>query len=297
LSELCYLPSFTRVVLSGAYVIHVAVPAELAGRCAAVYRALQEAGLFTELEILSFEEMRNPPMKTDYFDFIRGTWSFDWASARTKGTKLPLSAAQKVEKYDKADLLILKELDIDAGRSLVKMAENVKLPLSTLEFHYRDHVQARGLIKGYRLVWQGTRYDREQEMAVSRKDLYIELTVLLKDGTQGEIAELMFLLNSTPFLWSEAYGPAYCAETFLPNHEYNAFLEFLRDFANKVGDRLQIFVMDQSQALRFVISYPLFDGESKKWQLDAAAVMRTLGGLAPMSGGVDHPSLDEQRWA
>jgi len=292
LGELCYLHSFTRVMLRGEYVIHVAVPSELAEGCAAVYKALQGAGVFTELEVLAFEEMRNPPMKPEFFDFVRGTWSFDWASARGKDTKLPLSVRPRVEKYDKVDLLILKELDIDAGRKLVKMVENVKVNLNALEFHYREHVLARGLIKGYRLVWQGTHYDLEHDRAVSRKDVYIELTILLKDCTQGEAAELMLLLNRTPFIWSEAYGSAYCAEVFLPNYAYVAFLEYIDDFANRVGEKLRIFVMDQSQAVRFVISYPLFDGETKKWRLDATAVLKTLGSLAPnvRDTGADSPS-------
>jgi hypothetical protein len=287
LCELCYLHSFTRVLLSGGYVIHVAVPSELADRCAAVYKALHESGLFEELEILEFEQMRNPPMKPESFDFVMGTWSFDWNSASEKDTKLPLSAKPKVEKYDRVDLLVLKELDIDASRSLVKMVENVKVSLNALEFHYRDHVKARGLIKGYRLVWQGTRYDRERGSVVSRKDLYIELTILLKDGTREEVAELMLLLNRTPFLWSEAYGAAYCAEVFLPNYAYVGFLEYLDDFANRVGEKLRVFVMDQSHALRFVVQYDLFDGESRKWLLDERAVLKTLGSLAAVGGAAD----------
>jgi hypothetical protein len=189
-----------------------------------------------------------------------------------------------VEKYDRVDLLILKELDIDASKTLVKMVENVKVSLSALEFHYREHVNARGLIKGYRLVWQGTKYDREQEMAVSRKEFYIELTILLKDGTREEVAELMLLLNGTPFLWSEACGAAYCAEIFLPNHMYVGFFEYIDAFANRAGERLRIFVMDQSHALRFVVQYDLFDGGSRKWLLDAQAVLKTLGSLAPAVG-------------
>jgi hypothetical protein len=281
LSELCYLHSFTRVMLGGEYVIHVAAPSELAERCAAVYRAIQEAGLFVKMEILAFDEMRNPPMKPEFFDFVRGTWSFDWTSAQGKAMKLPLSAKPRVDKYDKVDLLILKELDKDAGRTLVKMAANVMVNLNALEFHYREHVKARGLVKGYRLVWQGTRYDLEQERAFSRKDIYIELTILLQGGTRGELAELMLLLNRTPFIWSEAYGSAYCAEVFLPNYAYIRFLEHIDEFANRVGEKLRIFVMDQNQAMRFVISYSLFDGESKRWQLNDEAVLKTLGSLAP----------------
>ncbi|HYW85420.1 MAG TPA: hypothetical protein VFB30_19335, partial [Spirochaetia bacterium] len=284
LRELCYLHSFTRVMLTGEYVIHVAVPSELAERCAAVYKALHELGVFKELEIFEFEQMRNPPMKPEFFDFVRGTWSFDWSSARAKGTKLPLSVRPKVEKYDRVDLLILKEFDIDASKTLVKMVENVKVSLKGLEFHYRGHVKSRGLIKGYRLVWQGTKYDQEQRRAVSRKDFYIELTILLKDGTREEVAELMLLLNGTPFLWSEAYDAAYCAEVFIPNYAYIGFLEYIDEFANSVGEKLRIFVMDQSHALRFVIAYDLFDGVSRKWLLDEQAVLNALGNMAPVVG-------------
>jgi hypothetical protein len=282
LSDLCYLRGYTRVMLGGEYVIHVAVPSELVEGCAAVYTALQEAGLFSELEILEFEEIRNPPMKPESFDFIRGTWSFDWNTALTKGMKLPLSGKPKVEKYDKVDLLIMKELDIDASRRMVKMAENLKMNLNALEFHYREHVKARGLIKGYRLVWQGTRYDQEQKKTVSRNDLYIELTILLKDGTRDEVAELMLLLNKTPFLWSEAYGSAYCAEVFLPNYAYVEFLGYIDEFANRVGEKLRVFVMDQNQAISFVISYSLFDAESKRWRLDPTTVTKALTDLAPL---------------
>jgi hypothetical protein len=283
MSDLCYLRSFTRTMLTGEYIIHVAVPSELTEECAAVYMALHEAGLFTELEILPFEEMRNPPMKPESFDFLQGTWSFEWDSVQERGVKMPLSGRPKVERYDRVDLLILKEFDIDAGRKLVKMAENLKVSLNALEFHYREHVQGRGLVKGYRLVWQGTRYDFEQERVISRKDVYIELTILLKDCTQGEVAELALLLNKTPFLWSEVYGSAYCAEVFLPNDAYTDFLEYLDEFANRAGDKLRIFIMDQSHALRFVMPYSLFDGESKRWRLSESAVLGTLGNLAPLA--------------
>jgi DNA-binding Lrp family transcriptional regulator len=295
LCEYCYLHSFTRVLLTGKYVIHVAVPSELAGRCSAVYQSLHGSGLFTEMEILEFDEMRNPPMKPELFDFVRGTWSFDWDSVRAKDMELPSGARSKVERYDRVDLLILKELDIDASRTLVKMAENVKLNLNAVEFHYRDHVKARGLIKGYRLVWQGTKYDREQRKVVSKKEFYIELTILLKDGSHEEVVELMSLLNKTPFLWSEAHGTAYCAEVFLPHYAYEGFMEYIDGFATSVGGKLSVFVMDQSRAMRFVLQYDLFDAESRRWLLDPHAVSKALEALKTMAGKERRPAEGESK--
>ena len=285
LADLCYLHSYTRVMLRGTYLVHIAVPRELAERCEGIYKDLQRKGLFKELEVFAFDEMRNPPMKPEGFDFVRSTWSIDWSSTKPTDSKFPLSVVRQTERYDRTDLLILKELEIDAGRTLVKMVNNVDVSLNALEFHHRDHVQARGLIKGYRLVWQGTRYDFSQQRPVSRSD-YVELTILLEGGTRDEMTELMALLNSTPFLWSEAYGAAYCAEIFVPTYEFVGLLAYLDKFASKVGERFRIFTMDQNQAVRFVICHGLFDGESKKWLLDSRSVMSALRHLAPSIGSI-----------
>ena len=280
LSELCYLHSFTRVALRGTYVIHVAVPAEFQEACSAVYQDLKGAGLFTELEVLAFDEMTNPPMKPEHYDFVRGRWTFDWGRVGASDSRLPLNIRPRVEKYDRTDLLVIKELEIDAGQSLVRMADTLKVNLSGLEFHYRDHVKGRGLVKGYRLVWQGTLREEEPERTGQREP-YLELTLLLRGGTREEVAELMRLLNALPFLWSEAYGSAYCAELFLPMQMYGSLLQYLDAFANKVGRKLEVYTMDQANALRFVISYRLFDGESRRWRLDPGAVLAALGQLAP----------------
>jgi hypothetical protein len=94
------------------------------------------------------------------------------------------------------------------------------------------------LVKGYRLIWQGTRYDFSSERTVSRKDVYIELTILLKECSQSEKTELMLLLNKTPFLWSQAYSSAYCAEVFLPDYAYNDLPEYIGEFASRLGANL-----------------------------------------------------------
>jgi len=283
MAELGYLHSFTRILLSEDYVVHVAVPAELKENCIAGYRALRDEGLFSELKVLEFDEMRNAPMQPRFFDFVKGVWSFDWAAGESKVTKLPLSIPPRVVSYDKIDLLILKEFEIDAGRTLARIAANVGVNLNALEFHCREHVMPRGLIKGYRLVWQGTNYDPIQKESVSRKDLYIELTILLTDCEKGDVAELMLLLNSTPFLWSEAYSQSsYCAEIFAPNYAYQALLEHIDKFAKRVGEKLHIYIMDQSEAMRFVIGYPMFDGEARKWRrVNPTSVLSAVEKIRP----------------
>ena len=45
---------------------------------------------------------------------------------------------------------------------------------------------------------------------------------------------------------------------------------------------MRILVMDQSRAVRFVISHPLFDGSAKKWRLSETDVLNSVGSLVPI---------------
>jgi len=288
MSELCYLHSFTRTILSHEYIIHVVVPKEHLGRCASLFKRFHEIGLFTQLKVLEFGEVRNPPMKAEYYDFSTGRWSFDWPPKEGKALSFMSSTRQEIEKYDKLDLLILKELEIDANRTVVKMAENVQANVKTLEFHYVDHVEARGLIKAYRVTWPGSRYDFNLDKAILKKHRYTEVAILLEGATKIENAELISLLNKTPFLWCEAVEPNYWAELFVPANSYIEFLEYIGDFAGSVGDKMKVLDMDQGRALRFTISYKLFDNESRTWRLDSEDVINRFENLISRirTGGV-----------
>jgi hypothetical protein len=279
LSESCYLRSFTRTIIEHEYIIHVAVPKQLKQACSAEFKRFRDAGLFTECRIYEFEEFRNPPMKAEFYNFPDETWKFQWPEPGDEKPTFALKTNERTEKYDRFDLLILKELEIDANRRLVQISERVGVPARMLRFHYLNHVEMRNLVRAYRVSWPGSRYDFERGKTITRKDHYVEATILLEGANKSENAELRVLLNRLPFLWSEAVGPNYCAEVFVPNHLYIGFLEYLEDFAGRVGEKMKVLVMDQDRALRFTISYKLFDAETKNWRLDRDGVNMVLDDL------------------
>jgi DNA-binding Lrp family transcriptional regulator len=147
MSEFCYLHSFTRNILSQEYTIHIVVPMQLKEESALLFRKLREVGLFTEVKVLEFAEVRNPPMKAEYYDFGNESWEFEWPQ-RDLEHPIPFSVKhEEVEKYDRYDLLILKELEKDASRNLIKMADNVQVSFRVLQAHYLNHVAGRGLVR------------------------------------------------------------------------------------------------------------------------------------------------------
>jgi DNA-binding Lrp family transcriptional regulator len=288
MSDLCYLKGFQRLVFDGSYIIQVAVPASLTGECVELYSTFQQMGLFAELEINQFEEMRNAPMRPDYYDFATGSWSYDWPKLDVMGPNLVPSEKSEVEPYDRVDLLILKELDADARRTLVTISKNVCVGYKTIHRHYADHVLDRGLIRGYRILWQGSRYDFKREKAMTKKHRYIESAIFLQGATEGEKAELMSLLNNTPFLWSEASNPGYYAEVYVPPSYYAEFIDYLGAFSRRAEAQLRVLMVDQSNALSFTIAYKLFDWETGKWRLNSADVITRFENLIMnvRSGGV-----------
>ena len=281
MSDSCYLRSFTRTIIEHEYIIHVAVPKQLKDECSAAFKRFLDAGLFTECRILEFEDFRNPPMKTEFYNFRDETWKFQWPKPGDEKPTLPLKTHEKIERYDRFDLLILKELEIDANRKLVQISKRVGVPVRLLQFHYLKHVEGRNLVRAYRLHWPGSRYDFEHGKIITRKNHYVEATILLEGATKSENAELRVLLNRIPFLWSEAIEPNYCAEVFVPNDLYIGFLEYLEDFAGRVGEKMRVLVMDQDRALRFTLPHNLFDSETKNWRLDKDNIDGMLHDLAP----------------
>jgi hypothetical protein len=278
LSELCYLRGFTRSIPSQEYTIHVAVPTQLKEECASAFMKFRNSGLFTDCKVLEFAEIRNPPMKADLYNFTSEAWDFQWPKSAGVWPAFAEAKREQVEKYDRFDLLILKELEIDANRNLVQMADRVDVPFRTLQFHY-NHVEGRNLVRDYRVMWPASSYDFEHDKIVFKKNRYFEVTVLLEGGSKWENTELRALLNRIPFLWSEAVEPNYWAELFIPYLSYMDFLHYLEDFAGRVGKKFKVSLMDQERALRYTIPYNLFDAKIRCWRLDLENVNGWLENL------------------
>ncbi|MDA4117632.1 MAG: hypothetical protein OK455_04735 [Thaumarchaeota archaeon] len=279
LNEMCYLTGFMETTLEGLFIIQVTVPAELREECSRLYWRLHEIGIFTEMQILKFEEVRSVPMKPDYYDFSNGSWSYDWWGEEITGVTLVPSGRTDAEKYDMSDLLILKELSIDANQKLVGIAKKVNVPYKALRRHYKNHVLGRGLIRDYRILWQGSRYNAKTEKAESKPHTYLGIALLVTGATNGQRARLLANLNRVPFLWFEASDPNYYAEFFIPIASYPEFLKRVKALTVQTRTKPQLFILDHTKALRFTIAYRLYSQEKKMWQLKTGDVITRFENL------------------
>ena len=263
--ELCYVVGFAKTLVNGDHVVHVSAPVGLVNEIRDFFGALKEKGLFSNLEILEFDWLRISPMRAEFYDFDTGRWDFDWQKEGMTDYKSAMYTPSNQVKFDSVDLLIIKELQMDANKSLKEISDKLGINYKKLAWHHSVHVLARRMVSGYTVNWMGTRYDYTLERALHRKHRYFGLNMFVRDVNELELMTLRHGIDNLAFLWSEAAGRNYFAEFFLPVDNVVEGLQHLGNVTSEVKDRMTLHPIDQTEAARFTIPYKLYDSSVNKW--------------------------------
>jgi len=95
----------------------------------------------------------------NWFDHDAECWGFQWEKwvedIENQGTRLPYTLMESdsyPQKADRIDIFILKELEKNAECKLCDIAKLLDVTPSTVGYHFKEHVLAKGLIEGYAVV-------------------------------------------------------------------------------------------------------------------------------------------------
>jgi hypothetical protein len=281
MSELCYVRYYNGTLPGGAYVVHAIVPEESLQGYASFFAGLKEKGILRSADIFVADWHRNVPMRTEFFDFERGAWDFDWGKLATKHGETDEQRPGGKADFDRLDLEILKQLQLDASTTFTETAVRARSSMKNTQYHYWKHVVGRGLIRNYRVNWLGTRYDYNREKAMHRMHRYLLLNLLAPGLTENEKLEARAALNQFPCLWSEAVGRGfYYAEIALPTDAagegYSALAKALHRIRRKYG----LYVADPSNAIGFTLNPKLYDPVENSWQFESQDLLSRFEGLA-----------------
>jgi DNA-binding Lrp family transcriptional regulator len=274
MSEVSYVVSFAKSLIGGEYVVNLSVPSELIGEVREFLLALNERGMFAKLEILEFDWARIAPMKPDFYDFDTGRWDFEWQNPAPQDYEAAAYLPSKRGKFDYIDLLIIKELQMDANKSMKEISEKLNINYKKLAWHHTAHVRGRKLLSGYTVNWMGTRYDYNLEKALHRKHRYFAIDFLVKDTNEFESMTLRHEMDRLPFLWSEGSGRNYFAELAVPVDYVVEGLQYLGNTARGVKEKMSLHAIDQTEAARFTIPYSLYDPATKRWMFDREELVK-----------------------
>ncbi|HYB45490.1 MAG TPA: winged helix-turn-helix transcriptional regulator [Nitrososphaerales archaeon] len=279
MSELCYVQSFARSFPNARYVVNFSVPAEHVSSMSQFLNGLRERGMFDHVQLLEFEWFRNPAMKAEFYDFDQGRWDFDFAGPHTENFEAAAYHPSVPTKFDDTDLLVIRELQKDANKSLKEIADKLKLNYKKLAWHHNAHVVGRHLLRGYSIRWTGTRYDFKFDKALHRKHSYIWGVIVAKDVDELNMAFMRQRLNQLPFLWAEAGGRNYYAEFAFSVDYLTESLVYITEAVSRIKDRVTMLAMDQSNAISFTLAPQLFDAKSSRWLFNKEELMRRFENL------------------
>ena len=119
---------------------------------------LRDEGIIYFYRILELSEIIRPfPQFDKYFNHKECRWNNDFLRW-IKGIKRREVRPQEYEEgvsLDEIDVLLLKELETDATTPLASIARKIGISPQNLEYHYKEHVLNRGLIRGFNIDFRG----------------------------------------------------------------------------------------------------------------------------------------------
>jgi hypothetical protein len=213
-------------------------------------------------------------MRTDFYDFEHGRWNFNGEPTQISESALAQSVTSPHPKFDKIDLLIAKELYIDATRELREIQQSIKendgvdVNYKTLCWHLSEHVERNGLLRRYKINWMGTHYDSKSRRNLRPRHTYTGAELSVKAPTKQELEPLMERMRQLPMVWSEAGGNDYHAYIAIPNELIVETLQFIQSAIQPVRDKSTFFIIDMSNSVVFTIPYKLYQEESRSWQFN-----------------------------
>lgn len=278
MSELCYVSGFEKIFPTGDYMVGADVPEEFVDEYMDFILGLRQKGLFSHVNVHTFDWFRRIPMRTQFYDFSAGRWDFDWSTRTAGGFDTTAYTPSERGRFDLLDLLILKELYIDASRPLIEISRKLGENYKKLAWHYNKHVKS-GLIKGYTLRWPGTKYNFKVERALHRQHRYFWIDLLVRNLSEVERMELVSKVNRLPFVWAEAGGRDYFAQFAFPVDFLTEAMQHLESILGPVRDRAELHMPDQTSALAFTISYKRYNQKSQRWTFDAPALQSRFAEL------------------
>jgi len=284
------LTYYIRTLPSGTFINTYQVPKERQGELLKTLDDLKAQGVFRELEVMPMKWRRFVPMKTKYYDFTKGVWDFDWASAmESTPDELPPVAQSTPVKFDYDDLRIIDRLQADATRSIKSIATHLKMTYDVAFRHY-THITNRGMIAGYKIRWletsakemvKGTS-DWRETLIYHAQHKYQTGLVLIRNLKEPEQSSVIQKLSALPFLYNLNGGDgSLYFEIGMPYAYQSEVLHFLHKLLSPHRDSLTFLLSDATFALGTATPIHLFDRETNAWTYRAEECSAAFENLLP----------------
>ncbi len=213
----------------------------------------------------------------NWYDHESERWIFEWnkwiETIESQGTSLPYTLVEPPsypQKADRIDIIILKELEKNAECKLCDIAKLLEVSPQTVEYHFKNHVIAKGLIEGYTVFLP--HFEAISDSYCFRFNF----------PDEKNMAKLALSLEHKPFVRSisKIFGKnALFVHIYLPRKEFRGFTDNLSKLIRNGQLKSYDYVIeDPSRRDLQTISYEFF--KDKSWIYDHKEHMKRLHELA-----------------
>lgn len=271
MNRTAYLMYYGKLLPQGNFACLFAIPEGKKSQQEELLAYMKRAKILESFTLNEVVANRHDLMNARFFDFRSGRWDVDWNQVRqSPGSEMKIGSPVLPERVDLNDLLLVKEMQIDALQHLVSIAKKVKVHSKTLEYHYRAHVQEEKLVSSYLVRWM---HDIERSVAHS-----VLLTRVTFNDLGSGLRRVQRVVSRIPFLWAEDIlnDGTYIATICIPVREATTTLEYLNSEVPDLSGRVQLSYVKRSEAWLFTIPYEMFkDG----WTYDLKKAKSAVGTL------------------
>ena len=256
-----YLIHYSKTLPGGYFVALFALPSGMGNDFRGFLGDLVGRKIILDFAFTKVLVERHKPMDVRHFNFQEERWEVDWQKVKASSpSPLLAEGVQPSMIADEADMLMIKELQVNALQHTVGIAKKLKMNSKTLEYHYRSHVAGKRLVSGYRVRWM------RDTGSVGHSFLIAVMT--FRKLNEDALKRIQDVVGKIPYLWVE-YGlkdGTYIAILGVPTTEFMEVMGYINDELQLLETKSEIEFMKVGESFNFTIPHHMFsDG---KWRFD-----------------------------
>ncbi|MCL5788520.1 MAG: hypothetical protein M1357_01755 [Candidatus Marsarchaeota archaeon] len=226
-----------------------------------LFPTLKDRGIITDYSTRMYTTRLRYGLMSSAIDWNTGRYAFDWSclpDRKAENSSFDLREAVA----DLTDLLIIKELELDAAATFPEIRKNIfhkndlNLSERLLLYHFSEHVVRRKMLSRYRVYFPTVR------------DLWVYVE---GDLLQHKAQEYTSLLRSVPFLnveYLNNYGSHHLAVFSVPPEHYSGFTANFLTKASSFTRDMKVRVAVPGMRYWYTIPFELFNQELGTWVYD-----------------------------
>jgi len=231
------------------HVVTFGVPISLKAAFESFLDRLVTEKILSSFVLKNLDWTRHLSLNTRYYNFKTREWSIDWSSVAKSEEPPPappflLDPVAKPS-VDSIDISLIKELQIDSGRSISKIAAKLKVNERTARWHHSNHVAP---LTGSRFVQLSASGSWSLTSLVG---VILEFVALTSDQTNM----VRMIFNNFPFTWNENGGDRgyYLSFVLVPVEHYVKSMQFLTTSLRKYVTKWETYPLDLTTSQSYTI--------------------------------------------